>query len=283
MAAAVVDAARQRRIDFTTEVKQFDSITGGGVEGLVEGRQVILGNRKLLTSMELEGVDELDKVAARYQRQGCTVVLVAIDGRLVGLLAIADPVKESAQPAVHALQALGIEITMLTGDNRETAEAVAQKLSLNHVNAEQSPEDKHRYIESLQKTGARVAMAGDGINDAPALAQADVGIAMGTGTDVAIESAGVTLIKGDLAGIVKAVHLSRLTMRNIRQNLFFAFAYNALGIPVAAGILVPFFGVHALLSPMLAAFAMSFSSVSVILNALRLRTLKIEGVTSVND
>jgi Cu+-exporting ATPase len=176
---------------------------------------------------------------------------------------------------------MGIDITMLTGDNRNTAEAVAQQLSLDHVLADVSPAQKHEHVEQLQQKGAVVAMAGDGINDAPALAQANVGIAMGTGTDVAIESAGVTLIQGDLAGIVKAIDLSRLTMRNIRQNLFFAFAYNALGIPVAAGILVPFLGIHALLSPMIAAVAMSCSSVSVILNALRLRSLKIEGVRSV--
>ena len=281
LADAIVSAARQRKLDFTSEVEQFDSITGGGVEGMVQQRQVIIGNRKLLKQREVQGVDQLDSSAVQLQKQGSTVMFVAVDGDLVGLLAVADPVKPSAATAIGAIHQMGIDITMLTGDNRNTAEAVAQQLSLDHVLADVSPAQKHEHVEQLQQKGAVVAMAGDGINDAPALAQANVGIAMGTGTDVAIESAGVTLIQGDLAGIVKAIHLSRLTMRNIRQNLFFAFAYNALGIPVAAGILVPFLGIHALLSPMIAAVAMSCSSVSVILNALRLRSLKIEGVRSV--
>ena len=281
LADAIVSAARQRKLDFTSEVEQFDSITGGGVEGMVQQRQVVIGNRKLLKQREVQGVDQLDSSALQLQKQGSTVMFVAVDGDLAGLLAVADPVKPSAATAIGAIHQMGIDITMLTGDNRNTAEAVAQQLSLDHVLADVSPAQKHEHVEQLQQKGAVVAMAGDGINDAPALAQANVGIAMGTGTDVAIESAGVTLIQGDLAGIVKAIDLSRLTMRNIRQNLFFAFAYNALGIPVAAGILVPFLGVHALLSPMIAAVAMSCSSVSVILNALRLRSLKIEGVRSV--
>jgi len=283
LAAAIVGAAGQRQIELTSEVTQFDSITGGGVEGVVDNRTVVLGNQNLLNQMHIKGLDRLSGSVQRFQEQGCTVVLVAVDGGLAGLLAIADPVKGSARPAIQSLQARGIHVTMLTGDNQKTAESVAQQLGLTSVMAEQSPQGKHDYVGKLQKSGGIVAMAGDGINDAPALAQADVGIAMGTGTDVAIESAGITLIKGDLAGIVKAVELSRLTMGNIRQNLFFAFAYNALGIPVAAGLLVPFFGIHALLNPMLAAFAMSFSSVSVILNALRLRTYKIDGVRAIDD
>jgi P-type Cu+ transporter len=211
--------------------------------------------------------------AKKLQAEGKTVLFVAIDGRLAGLLAVADPLKETSREAVATLHALGIKLIMATGDNRGTAEAVARQLGLDRFEAEVEPADKRRLVESLRKDGKHVAMAGDGINDAPALAAADVGIAMGTGTDVAMESAGVTLVKGDLRGIAKAIHLSRATMKNIRQNLFFAFVYNVLGVPIAAGVLYPFFGL--LLSPMIAGAAMSLSSVSVITNALRLKTLKL--------
>ncbi len=278
LADAIVAAARQDNLTFSTEVDEFNSITGGGVEGGVQQRQVVIGNRKLLDGLGISGIDQLDAVASELQTQGSTVMFVAVDGKMAGLLAVADPVKPSAGAAIQAIHQQSIEITMLTGDNRRTAQAVADRLSLDEVQADVSPAEKYEYVAQLQRKGAIVAMAGDGINDAPALAQADVGIAMGTGTDVAIESAGVTLIQGDLAGIFRAIQLSHLTMGNIRQNLFFAFAYNGLGIPVAAGILVPFLGIHALLSPMIAAVAMSCSSVSVILNALRLRSLKIRDV-----
>ncbi|MCH2180464.1 MAG: heavy metal translocating P-type ATPase [Mariniblastus sp.] len=277
LAEAIVGAARQEQLNFSTEVEEFQSITGGGVQGTVQQRVVVIGNQKLLTSLGVAGLDQLEESATRHQSEGSTVMFVAVDGRLAGLLAVADPVKASALEAIEAIHREKIKVTMLTGDNHRTARAVADRLSLDAVQADVSPAQKHDYVAKLQHAGSIVAMAGDGINDAPALAQADVGIAMGTGTDVAIESAGVTLIQGDLAGIVKAIQLSRLTMGNIRQNLFFAFAYNALGIPVAAGILVPLFGIHALLSPMIAAVAMSCSSVSVILNALRLRSHKIGG------
>ena len=202
-------------------------------------------------------------------------MFAAIDGRFAGLLAVSDPIKASTPSAVRELHELGLKIIMLTGDNERTARAVAEQLGIDEVGAGVSPQDKHQRVRDLKAEGRKVAMAGDGINDAPALAEADVGIAMGTGTDVAIESAGVTLVKGDLRGIVKAIRLSRRTMRNIRQNLFFAFIYNALGVPVAAGVLVPLFGMGALLSPMIAAAAMSFSSVSVVANALRLRAARL--------
>lgn len=276
LAEAIVGAARKEKIDFSAEVEEFQSITGGGVEGVVSGRRIVIGNQKLLASLGISGFEQLEASTTQLQSEGSTVMFLAMDGALAGLLAVADPVKPSALNAVEAMHRQNLKITMLTGDNRRTAQAVADRLCLDAVQADVSPAEKHDYVGKLQREGSIVAMAGDGINDAPALAQADVGIAMGTGTDVAIESAGVTLIQGDLAGIVRAIQLSRLTMGNIRQNLFFAFAYNALGIPVAAGILVPLFGIHALLSPMIAAVAMSCSSVSVILNALRLRSHKIE-------
>ena len=215
----------------------------------------------------------LGENADQYRAEGQTVMFVAVDGTPAGLLAVADPIKETTPEAIRRLHAEGLKIVMLTGDSEATAKAVAEKTGIDDVHADVSPEDKHRIVSELQKGGARVAMCGDGINDAPALAQADVGIAMGTGTDVAMESAGVTLVKGDLVGVAKARELSHATMRNIRQNLFFAFVYNALGVPIAAGILYPFFGL--LLSPMIAAGAMSLSSVSVIGNALRLRKLKL--------
>jgi Cu+-exporting ATPase len=234
----------------------------------VEGRNVVAGNARLLADYAIDAAP-LAADADALRRDGQTVVLVAVDGKPAAILGIADPIKESTPHAIAELKKAGVLITMLTGDNRATAEAVAAKLGLDEVHAEILPDEKAAAVRALQAGGRRVAMAGDGINDAPALAQADVGIAMGTGTDVAMESAGVTLVRGDLRGIVAARRLSRKTMRNIRQNLFFAFVYNALGVPVAAGVLYPFFGL--LLSPMLASAAMTFSSVSVIANALRLR------------
>ena len=233
---------------------------------------VALGNRKLLETLGIDAPALLDQ-AESMQAKGQTVMFVAADGKPVGLLGVADPVKETTPEALRQLHAEGIRIVMMTGDNRATAEAVAKHLGIDEILAEVLPEEKAAKVKELQAGGRFVAMAGDGINDAPALAQAQVGIAMGTGTDVAMESAGVTLVKGDLRGIVRARLLSRATMANIRQNLFFAFFYNALGVPLAAGVLYPFFGI--LLSPMIAAAAMSFSSVSVIGNALRLRRTKI--------
>ena len=250
----------------------FESVTGEGAQASVEGKTVAIGNRKM---MERIGgwSDTLGTSADQYRAEGQTVMFVALDGKPAGLVSVADPIKDTTPEAIKRLHAEGLKIVMLTGDNETTARAVADKVGIDEVHADVSPEDKHRIVSELQQAGARVAMCGDGINDAPALAQADVGIAMGTGTDVAMESAGVTLVKGDLIGVAKARELSHATMRNIRQNLFFAFVYNALGVPVAAGILYPIFGL--LLSPMIAAGAMSLSSVSVIGNALRLRTLKL--------
>jgi Cu+-exporting ATPase len=236
----------------------------------VDGRQVALGNAKLVADLGLDGGPWREAADARRDR-GETVMFVIADGRIAGLVAVADPVKETAPAALRALKAQGLRIVMATGDNERTARAVAGRLGIDEIRADVLPEDKARLVAALQASGAKVAMAGDGVNDAPALAQADVGIAMGTGADVAIESAGLTLVKGDLAGIVRARRLARATMANIRQNLFFAFVYNAAGVPIAAGILYPVFGL--LLSPMIAAAAMSFSSVSVIGNALRLRRL----------
>ncbi|MFA6972043.1 MAG: heavy metal translocating P-type ATPase [Gallionella sp.] len=252
-------------------VSDFTSITGKGVSGTVEGRAVALGNLKLFEALGISP-GELLASAEALRSDGQTVMLLAIDNKAAGLIGVADPVKESTLDAIRALHREGVQVIMLTGDNRITAQAVAKKLGIDRVEAEVLPEQKASIVKELQAQGRIVAMAGDGINDAPALAQAQVGIAMGTGTDVAMESAGITLIKGDLNGIVRALRLSRATMRNIRQNLFFAFIYNVLGIPIAAGVLYPFFGL--LLSPIIAAAAMSFSSVSVILNALRLNRIK---------
>ena len=240
--------------------------------GTVEGKKVLLGNATFLRS---RGVDTsaLEAEAERQRGDGATVINMAIDGKLAGILAIADPVKQSTPEALRALAAEGVRVIMLTGDNRTTAQAVARKLGIADVEAEALPNQKSSVVSKLQKDGRAVAMAGDGVNDAPALAAAEVGIAMGTGTDVAMESAGVTLLKGDLNGIVRARRLSRAAMSNIRQNLFFAFAYNAAGIPIAAGVLYPTFGL--LLSPIVAAAAMALSSVSVVGNALRLRTVRI--------
>lgn len=271
LAAAIVGGAEERGID-TVAVEEFQSITGKGVTGRIDGIVVALGNRKLLENLGIDAPALLDK-AESMQAKGQTVMFVVADGKPVGLLGVADPVKETTAEALQQLHAEGIRIVMMTGDNRVTAEAVAKNLGIDEILAEVLPEEKAAKVKQLQAEGRFVAMAGDGINDAPALAQAQVGIAMGTGTDVAMESAGVTLVKGDLRGIVRARLLSRAAMANIRQNLFFAFFYNALGIPLAAGVLYPFFGI--LLSPMIAAAAMSFSSVSVIGNALRLRRAKI--------
>jgi Cu+-exporting ATPase len=271
LAVAIVNGAQEKGITLTT-VSEFRSVTGKGVTGTVEGRVVVLGNLKLFEELQIYAND-LPVRAEALRSDGQTVMLLAIDGKAAGLIGVADPVKESTAEAIRALHEEGLQIIMLTGDNRITAEAVANKLGIDRVEAEVLPEQKAAIVKQLQAQGRIVAMAGDGINDAPALAQAHVGIAMGTGTDVAMESAGITLIKGDLRGIVRAVRLSRATMRNIRQNLFFAFIYNLFGIPIAAGVLYPFFGL--LLSPIIAATAMSFSSVSVILNALRLNRTKI--------
>jgi Cu+-exporting ATPase len=271
LAAAIVKGAQERGVELS-EPQDFNSITGKGVRGVVEGQAVALGNQSLLEEMSIE-VGDLLRRAEELRRDGQTVMIVAIDDQPAGLLGVADPIKASTPEAVHLLHQDGIELIMLTGDNHTTALAVARQLGIDRVKAEVLPEQKNEVVKRLQEQGKIVAMAGDGINDAPALAQAHVGIAMGHGTDVAMQSAGVTLIQGDLRGIVKARHLSRSTMRNIRQNLFFAFVYNALGVPIAAGVLYPFVGM--LLSPIIAAAAMSVSSVSVVGNALRLRHVKL--------
>ncbi|MAN73080.1 MAG: copper-translocating P-type ATPase [Henriciella sp.] len=271
LAEAIVRGAETHSAPDQT-ARNFQSVTGEGAQAEVDGKRVAIGNRKMMERIGAWSGD-LGADADKYRSEGQTVMFVAVDGKPAGLVAVADPVKETTPEAIKRLHAEGLKIVMLTGDSENTARAVAAKVGIDEVHADVSPEDKHRIVSDLQKGGARVAMCGDGINDAPALAQADVGIAMGTGTDVAMESAGVTLVKGDLIGVAKARELSHATMRNIRQNLFFAFIYNSLGVPVAAGILYPFSGL--LLSPMIAAAAMSLSSVSVIANALRLRGLKL--------
>ncbi len=271
LAEAIVRGAKERNIALL-QTTDFQSVTGKGVTGNVTGQSVALGNVKLLQSLSIDTA-EISAMADQQRSEGQTVMLLAIDGKPAALIGVADPIKESTHEAIEDLHKEGLEVVMLTGDNQKTAEAVAAKLGIDKVQAEVLPEQKAAVVKQLQKEGRVVAMAGDGINDAPALAQAHVGIAMGTGTDVAMESAGVTLIKGDLRGIVRARRLSSATMRNIRQNLFFAFIYNAAGVPVAAGVLYPFFGI--LLSPIIAAAAMSFSSVSVITNALRLRGVRL--------
>ncbi len=271
LAEAIVEGAEERGVQFRS-ASQFFSVTGEGVEAMVDGRKIALGNSKMMK--RISAYDEnMAAKAEDYRREGQTVMFIAVDGKPAGLIGVGDPIKETTPDAIKALHDAGVKVVMLTGDSRATAEAVGAKIGIHEIHADVSPEDKNRIVRELQETGAKVAMAGDGINDAPALAQADVGIAMGTGTDVAMESAGVTLVKGDLRGVSRARHLSQATMRNIRQNLFFAFIYNSLGVPVAAGALFPVFGL--LLSPMIAAAAMSFSSVSVIGNALRLRGLKL--------
>jgi Cu+-exporting ATPase len=271
LATAIVSGAQERGVTME-EITDFESITGQGVIGIVEERRVVIGNLTLLESVSVD-VGTLRAKAEELLRSGQTVMFVAVDGRAAGLVGVADPIKDSAPEAIRALHAEGIRVVMLTGDNRTTAEAVARAVGIDHVEADVLPDQKVAIVRDLQQKSERVVMAGDGINDAPALAQADVGIAMGTGTDVAMESAGVTLVKGDLRGIVRARRLSRATMRNIRQNLLFAFIYNAAGVPIAAGILYPWFGL--LLSPMIASAAMTFSSVSVIGNALRLRRVEL--------
>jgi P-type Cu+ transporter len=271
LAAAIVAAARERGLSMT-EPGSFRSLTGKGVSGEVNGRAVALGNASLMRDRGIS-LGDLEAKADGLRRDGATALYVAIEGRLAGVVAIEDPIKPTAPDGLRRLRALGLRIVMLTGDNRSTAETVARRVEIREVIAEVLPADKHALIRRLKAEGRIVAMAGDGVNDAPALATADVGIAMGTGTEVAIASAGITLVKGDLGGIVRAIMLSRSTMRNIRQNLFFAFIYNLIGVPVAAGALYPSVGV--LLSPMVAALAMSFSSVSVIANALRLRRLRL--------
>ncbi len=268
---AIVRAAEERNLALA-DVQEFDSPTGKGVTGKVDGKAVLLGNASFMTSSRIDA-RPLEEQAESLRGDGATVINIAVDGKLAGILAIADPVKPSTPEALKVLAAEGIKVIMLTGDNRTTANAVAARLGISEVEAEVLPDQKSAVVGRLQKQGRIVAMAGDGVNDAPALAAADVGIAMGTGTDVAMESAGVTLLRGDLGGIVRARRLSQATMRNIRQNLFFAFVYNAAGIPIAAGILYPTFGL--LLSPVIAAAAMALSSVSVVGNALRLRNVEI--------
>jgi Cu+-exporting ATPase len=272
LARAIVEAAKKEKIEFQ-EVTDFHSITGGGVFGNLNGKTILIGKEKFLADSNVRFPEELTKEARRLQERAETTVWLAVNGDAAGVLGIADPIKPTTVEAVRELHKMGLKIIMCTGDNRRTAESVARDLGIDEFKAEVMPDEKIEIVKNLKSKGTIVAMAGDGINDAPALAAADVGIAMGTGIDVAIESAGITLVKGDLMGIVKAIHLSRAVMRNIRQNLFFAFIYNALGVPIAAGILYPFFGL--LLSPMIAGAAMSFSSVSVIVNALRLRSIQL--------
>jgi Cu+-exporting ATPase len=271
LAAAIIKGTEEQGLTLM-QVADFQSLTGRGVTGQVKGRHVALGNAQLMTELGIDSGLLTDRIET-LSKQGQTVMIIAIDGKAAGLLGVADPIKKTTLKALAEFHKEGIKVVMLTGDSRTTAEFVAQSLGIKQVYAEVLPDQKSEVVKKLQTEGRIVAMAGDGINDAPALAAAHIGIAMGTGTDIAMESAGVTLVKGDLLGLSKARHLSRATMRNIRQNLFFAFVYNILGIPVAAGVLYPFFGV--LLSPMIAAAAMSFSSVSVITNALRLKRVSL--------
>ncbi len=272
LAAAIVHGSKERGVKLQA-VQDFNSVTGGGVVGKVDGREIAVGKLKFLQERGITGLDAVEPKATALQAEGQTAMFVAINGKAAGILTVSDPIKASTPEAIKQLHQLGLKIIMLTGDNERTANAVAKNLALDQVEAGVEPQHKHERVQQLREQGHIVAMAGDGINDAPALAAAHVGIAMGTGTDVAMESSGITLVKGDLRGIAKAITLSRSMMRNIRQNLFFAFVYNALGIPVAAGLLYPFFGL--LLSPIIAGAAMSLSSVSVISNALRLRNTKL--------
>jgi Cu+-exporting ATPase len=272
LAAAILRGAEAKGLK-PAKVDGFEAVTGQGVKGTVDGRAVALGNARLMQSFGIDSAP-LAKAAETRRKAGETVMFLAADGKLSGLVAVADPIKPSAAEAIAKLHALGLKVIMATGDNETTAKAVAARLGIDEIRAGLRPEDKLNLIADLQQQGRVVAMAGDGINDAPALAKADVGIAMGTGADVAMESAGLTLLKGDLRGVVRGVKLARATMRNIKQNLFFAFVYNALGVPVAAGVLYPFFGI--LLSPIIAAAAMSLSSVSVVGNALRLRNVDLD-------
>jgi Cu+-exporting ATPase len=271
LSSAIVSAAKERGL-VLPRATDFRYSAGKGVSGRVEGREVLAGNSALLKDSGISA-DTNRQRAEEMLPSGQTVIVIAVDGKLAGLISIADPLKQSSLQAIPELKSQNLRIVILTGDNRATAEAVAHKLGIEDFEADVLPQHKAEVVKRLQSAGRIVAMAGDGVNDAPALAQAQVGIAMGTGTDVAMESGGITLVKGDLAGIVRARKLSQATMRNIRQNLFFAFIYNSIGVPVAAGVLYPFFGI--LLSPILAAAAMSFSSVSVITNSLRLRNVKL--------
>lgn len=272
LADATVKFGKERKVE-ALQTTNFQSVTGKGVTGIIDGKEVALGNEKLMDAVGATLSEELKKEILQEQQNGKTVPMLSVNRKVVGYVVIADKIKASSKNAISELQKMGVQVMMLTGDNYDTAKAVADHLNLTDFKAEMLPEDKLKIVEKLQNQDKKVAMAGDGINDAPALAKSDVGIAMGTGTDVAIESAGVTLVKGDLQGIVKAFHLSEKVMRNIKQNLFFALIYNTLGVPIAAGVLFPIFGL--LLSPMIAALAMSFSSVSVIANALRLRATKL--------
>ncbi|MBT4414602.1 MAG: HAD-IC family P-type ATPase, partial [Polaribacter sp.] len=272
LAEAIVNYGKSKKVSIS-KVNDFEAITGKGVIGTVGGKKVALGNAKLLEQFSIVITESLAKEVKAEQEQGKTVSYITVENEAVGYVTIFDAIKKTSQKAIKELQNNGVEVIMLTGDNKNTAKAVAEQLNIKHYKAECLPEDKLKEIKTLQQQGKIVAMAGDGINDAPALAQSDVGIAMGNGTDVAIESATITLVKGDLQGIVKAKKLSHGVVKNIKQNLFFAFVYNVVGVPIAAGVLYPIFGL--LLSPMIAALAMSFSSVSVIANALRLRNIKI--------
>jgi P-type Cu+ transporter len=270
LAAAIVKGAEAKKLSLS-DVIGFNSATGKGVEGTVSGKQVAVGNAELFRDLCVDPCPLLDRAEA-LRKEGQTVMLVAVDGKAAGIVGVADPIKESTPDAIRELKAAGLKIIMVTGDNATTAKAVADKLGI-EFEADVLPQKKADVVKERQQEGSVVAMAGDGVNDAPALAQADIGIAMGTGTDVAMEAGSITLLKGDLRGILRARHLSKSTMRNIRENLFFAFVYNAVGVPLAAGVLFPSLGL--LLNPMIAAAAMSFSSVSVIANALRLRGVKL--------
>jgi Cu+-exporting ATPase len=272
LARAIADEAREKKIALLP-ASDFESTTGGGVSGKIGDQMIHVGKEKFLQDAGVAIPDDLKQSSQQLQEKAQTVVWVAVDGRAVGIIGIADPIKETTPAAIRALHDMGLKVIMCTGDNRKTAEAVAKELGIDEVRAELTPQGKLELVKKLKAEGKIVAMAGDGINDAPALAEAHVGIAMGTGTDVAIQSAGITLVKGDLQGIVKALSLSRGVMKNIRQNLFFAFVYNAVGVPIAAGILYPVMGL--LLNPMIAGAAMSFSSLSVVSNALRLRKVKL--------
>ncbi len=272
LARAVMDYAKEKNAKMES-VQDFESVTGGGIKGKLNGQKIILGKQKFLEDEKINLPENLKNESLQLQNKAQTVVWVAMEQNVVGILGISDPIKKTTPQAIQALHDMGIKVIMLTGDNKKTAEAIAKELGIDDVRAELEPKSKQEIVKQLKNAGAIVMMAGDGINDAPALAQAEVGVAMGTGTDVAIESAGITLVKGDLNGIVKALRLSRAVMRNIRQNLFFAFIYNIFGVPIAAGILYPFFGI--LLSPMIAGAAMAFSSVNVIGNSLKLRTIKL--------
>jgi len=271
IATAIVEGAKARGVA-PAAAQDFDAVNGLGVQANIGGKKVLVGSRAFLAQAGID-TGHWESQADAWRAQAKTVVFLAVDGRASGMAAVADPIKQTTPEAIARLKAEGVRIVMLTGDGKRTAEAVARQLGIDEAIGEVLPEDKAKHVKRLQAEGRKVAMAGDGINDAPALAQADVGIAMGTGTDIAMESAGVTLVKGDLRGIVRAIRLSHATMRNIRQNLVFAFGYNALGIPVAAGVLYPPFGL--LLSPIFAGAAMAMSSVSVVMNALRLRRLRL--------